>query len=64
MALQRVRRLRACGREFLQALQAALQHIKQRLARVDRDLELHLASLCYRLRVTEQKTRAIEWGAG
>jgi len=28
----------------------------------DRDLALHTASLCYRLRVTEQETRAIAWG--
>jgi hypothetical protein len=28
----------------------------------DRDLALHTASLCYRLRLTEQQARAIEWG--
>ena len=28
----------------------------------DRDLALHTASLCYRLRVTEQEARAIAWG--
>ena len=28
----------------------------------DRDLALHTASLCYRLRLTEQHARAIEWG--
>ena len=28
----------------------------------DRDLALHTASLCYRLRLTEQETRAIAWG--
>jgi hypothetical protein len=28
----------------------------------DRDLTLHTASLCYRLRFTEQESRAIEWG--
>lgn len=28
----------------------------------DRDLELHTASLCYRLRLTEQEARAIVWG--
>ena len=28
----------------------------------DRDLVLHTASLCYRLRVTEQHSRAITWG--
>ena len=28
----------------------------------DRDLALHTASLCYRLRVTEQETRPIAWG--
>jgi len=27
----------------------------------DRDLALHTASLCYRLRLTEQETRAIAW---
>ena len=27
----------------------------------DRDLTLHTASLCYRLRRTEQQARAIEW---
>jgi hypothetical protein len=27
----------------------------------DRDLTLHTASLCYRLRLTEQQARAIEW---
>lgn len=27
----------------------------------DRDLVLHTASLCYRLRLTEQEARAIEW---
>ena len=30
----------------------------------DRDLDLHTASLCYRLRLTEQHIRAIAWGAG
>ena len=30
----------------------------------DRDLDLHTTSLCYRLRLTEQHARAIEWGAG
>jgi hypothetical protein len=30
----------------------------------DRDLDLHTASLCYRLRLTEQQTRAIAWGEG
>ena len=28
----------------------------------DRDLTLHTASLCYRLRLTEQQARAIVWG--
>ena len=28
----------------------------------DRDLALHTASLCYRLRLTEQEARAIAWG--
>ena len=28
----------------------------------DRDLALHTASLCYRLRLTEQQSRVIEWG--
>lgn len=28
----------------------------------DRDLGLHEASLCYRLRCTEQDVRAIAWG--
>jgi hypothetical protein len=28
----------------------------------DRELALHTASLCYRLRLTEQQARAIEWG--
>jgi len=28
----------------------------------DRDLALHTASLCYRLRLTEQEARAITWG--
>ncbi len=28
----------------------------------DRDLSLHEASLCYRLRCTEQEGRAIAWG--
>jgi len=28
----------------------------------DRDLALHTASLCYRLRLTEQEPRAIAWG--
>lgn len=28
----------------------------------DRDLGLHRASLCYRLRCTEQEARAIAWG--
>jgi hypothetical protein len=32
--------------------------------RSDQDLELHTASLCYRLRRTEQQARAIEWGGG
>jgi len=27
----------------------------------DRDLALHTASLCYRLRLTEQQAKAIEW---
>jgi hypothetical protein len=27
----------------------------------DRDLTLHTASLCYRVRLTEQEARAIEW---
>ena len=27
----------------------------------DRDLALHTASLCYRLRLTEQEARAIAW---
>jgi hypothetical protein len=27
----------------------------------DQDLPLHTASLCYRLRLTEQEARAIEW---
>ncbi len=27
----------------------------------DSDLPLHAASLCYRLRLTEQPSRAIEW---
>jgi hypothetical protein len=27
----------------------------------DQDLALHTASLCYRLRLTEQEARAIEW---
>ena len=27
----------------------------------DRDLALHTTSLCYRLRLTEQRHRAIEW---
>jgi hypothetical protein len=27
----------------------------------DQDLVLHTASLCYRLRLTEQEARAIEW---
>jgi hypothetical protein len=30
--------------------------------RADRDLALHTASLCYRLRLTEQEARAIVWG--
>jgi hypothetical protein len=30
--------------------------------RSDRGLDLHSASLCYRLRLTEQQARAIEWG--
>jgi hypothetical protein len=29
----------------------------------DRDLSLHTASLCYRLRLTEQQPREIEWGS-
>lgn len=29
----------------------------------DRDLPLHTASLCYRLRLAEQEARAIEWGS-
>jgi hypothetical protein len=29
--------------------------------RSDQDLALHTASLCYRLRLTEQKARAIVW---
>lgn len=28
----------------------------------DRDLELHTASLCYRLRLTEQQAKAVAWG--
>jgi len=28
----------------------------------DRDLALHTAILCYRLRLTEQEARAIAWG--
>ena len=28
----------------------------------DRDLALHTASRCYRLRLTEQEARAIAWG--
>ena len=28
----------------------------------DRDLALHTASLCYRLRLIEQEARAIAWG--
>ena len=28
----------------------------------DRDLALHTASRCYRLRLTEQEARAIVWG--
>jgi len=28
----------------------------------DQDLELHTASLCYRLRLTEQQVRMIDWG--
>jgi hypothetical protein len=28
----------------------------------DRDLALHTASLCYRLRLTEQEAKAIAWG--
>jgi hypothetical protein len=28
----------------------------------DQDLALHTASLCYRLRLTEQQPRAITWG--
>ena len=28
----------------------------------DRDLAMHTASLCYRLRLTEQEARVIEWG--
>jgi len=28
----------------------------------DRDLVLHTASVCYRLRLTEQEARAIAWG--
>ena len=28
----------------------------------DHDLALHTASLCYRLRLTEQQTKAIAWG--
>ena len=28
----------------------------------DQSLTLHTASLCYRLRLTEQETRAIAWG--
>ena len=28
----------------------------------DQDLDLHTASLCYRLRLTEQEPRAIAWG--
>ena len=28
----------------------------------DRDLTLHTASLCYRLRLTEQAARTIVWG--
>jgi hypothetical protein len=32
--------------------------------RSDQELELHTASLCYRLRLTEQQARAIEWGGG
>jgi hypothetical protein len=27
----------------------------------DRDLALHTASLCYRLRLTEQQAKAIQW---
>ena len=30
--------------------------------RSDQDLALHTASLCYRLRLTEQQARAIAWG--
>jgi hypothetical protein len=30
--------------------------------RSDQGLALHTASLCYRLRLTEQQARAIEWG--
>ena len=30
--------------------------------RSDQGLDLHSASLCYRLRLTEQQARAIEWG--
>jgi hypothetical protein len=30
--------------------------------RGDQDLDLHTASLCYRLRLTEQEARAIAWG--
>ena len=30
--------------------------------RADQDLALHTASLCYRLRLTEQEARAIAWG--
>jgi hypothetical protein len=35
------------------------QHIS---LRSDQDLGLHEASLCYRLRCTEQEARAIAWG--
>ena len=28
----------------------------------DRDLALHTASLCYRLRLVEQEARVIDWG--
>ena len=34
----------------------------QRETIADRDLVLHTASLCYRLRLTEQEARAIAWG--
>ncbi len=30
----------------------------------DRNLALHTASLCYRLRLTKQQAKAIAWGKG